>query len=132
MANGGCGGSGIYEDGIIIKWPVMMDAVDYLKERNRGCLSFEGCDGCRFQSETGCERGIMEIDNPEKAVLIVAEWAADHPFMTNAEKFKEVFGVRPQNVCPPKGADICEDGAGDCVECMKWWNREYKDPEAEE
>lgn len=55
--------------------------------------------------------------------------------MTNAEKFKEVFGFMPNEdlECPmPTGIcyahnEICASPQGDCPHFL-WWNQEYKKP----
>ena len=45
----------------------MMDAVKYLKERERMCNSYNNmCDGCGFGKVPKCNH--TEQDNPEKAV----------------------------------------------------------------
>lgn len=35
--------------------------------------------------------------------------------MTNAEKFKEVFGITPKTICD--------------ADSNEWWDEEYEDPE---
>lgn len=48
--------------------------------------------------------------------------------MTNAEKYKEVFGLTPdKGSCP---TELCEDCPGHVEECIctcKWWDEEYKE-----
>lgn len=49
--------------------------------------------------------------------------------MTNAEKFEEVFGVKPYtNCCPTTECGECPAnnwGGFDCA--SMWWNSEYKE-----
>ena len=51
--------------------------------------------------------------------------------MTNAEKFKEVFGFKPDESACLFSAKVCETLMGDnhfCPECplVDWWDKEYK------
>ena len=72
-----------------------MDAVDFLKKFQKMCKSHEGpCHGdygiCPLREKTGCDirRG---IDIPEEEFVNIVEiWPHK---MTNAMKFKEVFGI---------------------------------------
>lgn len=53
--------------------------------------------------------------------------------MTNAEKYKEVFGIEPDiEVCPARTCSECPIGAdheGLCTSKKNnWWLKEYKRP----
>lgn len=52
-------------------------------------------------------------ENPKEAEEIIMKWAKENPIKTNAEKFKEVFGIT-WNEAP--------------IGC-RFWNQEYKEPE---
>lgn len=68
----------------------MMDAVKYLKEKERMCDSYNNmCDGCGFGKVPKCNR--TEKDNPEKAVAIVEKWSAEHPMKTRQSEFLKMF-----------------------------------------
>lgn len=54
------------------------------------------------------------LQHPERAEKIIMEWAAEHPLVTNGEKFKEVFGFTLHH-------KFCV--SGDAVE---WLDAEYK------
>lgn len=47
--------------------------------------------------------------------------------MTNKEKFKEVFGYTPGDICviPYK---VCKEQDKSCMSCpfINWWRKEYK------
>jgi hypothetical protein len=109
-----------------------MDAVEYLKERARICKSFNRfCAGCPLFS-VGCGKG-----NPDEAVDIVEQWSREHPVMTNAMKFEEVFGEKPANgkgerLCPPIAFRKSKDCSCECSECDQWWDEPYKEPEGKE
>ena len=67
-----------------------MDAVEFIKERNRMCNSFSpDCKGCCVDEAKPvmdeCFRWIL--DNPERAVQIVEEWSAAHPRKTRQSEF---------------------------------------------
>lgn len=104
-----------------------MDAVKYLKERNRMCDSYNNmCDGCGFGKVPKCNR--TEDDNPEKAVEIVEKWSKEHPMKTRQSEFLKMFpnadiGQGYLNVCP-KRIDLnslTEDECADlrCSDCRK-------------
>ena len=107
-----------------------MDAVKYLKEKERMCHSYNNmCDGCGFGKVPKCNR--TEEDNPEKAVDIVERWSAEHPMKTRQSEFLKMFpnadiGQGYLNVCP-KRIDLnslTEDECADlrCSDCRKkYW-----------
>lgn len=102
-----------------------MDALTYMKERermchaiNRGRTDDDFCLECPLggleQDCTGLER-----EKPEKAIAIVEKWSAEHPVMTNAQKFEEVFGWKIDRYFDKLPA--------------AWWDEPYVEPkEAEE
>lgn len=116
-----------------------MDAVCYVKEKNRMCEAIHeagGCEECPLASpdyDYACADFIS--DNPEKVVSIVEKWAKEHPMITNADKFREVFGTPPYSysdlttlyICPPVAVQegLCRN-QGDCERCAKWRESEYK------
>lgn len=49
--------------------------------------------------------------------------------MTNAEKYKEVFGFPPDKAsCPAETCDICPGHVEECLCNCKFWEDEYKEP----
>lgn len=79
-----------------------MDALDFLRERNRMCKSFNWCsEGCpawggSCKLETGTD---LECE-ADKQVQIVKEWAAAHPRKTRKSEFLKMF---PNVVLNDKG-----------------------------
>lgn len=73
-----------------------MDAVEFIKARERMCMHYQecGCVGCPSidQREMLCEDIVSE--NAEKAVEIVEEWLKAHPVKTNADKIEELTGTK--------------------------------------
>lgn len=113
-----------------------MDAVKYLKERNRMCDSYTNmCDGCGFGKVPKCNR--TEEDNPEKAVDIVERWSAEHPIKTRQSEFLKMFpdarinsdGVIDIDPCclNEKLKHECDNKYDSCDDCHKdYWLSEVK------
>lgn len=92
----------------------MMDAVKYLKERERMCDSYNNmCDGCGFGKVPKCNR--TEEDNPEKAVEIVEKWSSEHPKKTRQSELLKMF----------PNAELSTDGILTVAPCLvdKTFNR---------
>lgn len=77
-----------------------MDAVEFLKEKDRMCrtILFVGgfvgrCDECeigkRRASGQTCDKYIVK--HPEEAVAIVEQWAKEHPRKTRQSEFLKMF-----------------------------------------
>ena len=70
-----------------------MDAVKFIKERERMCDSDE-CINCPLYKENnlmgvGCET--FEKHNPEVTVEIVKKWSSEHPVKTRQSEFLKMF-----------------------------------------
>ena len=113
-----------------------MDAERYIIEMKRMCDSYLGCIGCPIRakkdnSDIDCSDFISTY--PKEAVKIVEEWSKEYPIMTNAMKFKEVFGCEPYETmtiryCPPI-AYRTSKCMRNCEECKVWWDEGWKEPE---
>lgn len=96
-----------------------MDAVKFLKEKNRMCNIYLSCKGCPLEIATelggydSCEQFMEE--NPDEAVFNVEGWSEKNPILTNAMKFEQVFGS-----LTPIAKLINES--------PKYWDREYEEP----
>lgn len=112
-----------------------MDAVKYLKERNRMCDSYNNmCDGCGFGKVPKCNR--TEDDNPEKAVEIVEKWSAEHPIKTRQSEFLKMFPNAPLRengsiaICPldvDRDAKCSQKQGARCPDCQKeYWLAEVE------
>ncbi len=113
-----------------------MDAVEYIKERERMCADHDDCVGCGLRCEIRglCGEDAMRV---EDVVRVVEQWSREHPVMTNAQKFEEVFGEKPtisngELMCPPIVFRESKDCSCKCSECDQWWNEPYKEPEGKE
>lgn len=108
-----------------------MDAVKYLREMARMCAEYALCKGCPIGHG---ECRIMEAQEPEKIVGVVAEWAKEHPVRTRQSRFLKEFPNAPRTkegtigICPKSvdtGMKCGEAGCADCKE--KYWSEEIED-----
>lgn len=71
-----------------------MDAVKFIKERNRMCDSFLNCHGCPLEKTEDClDNGIGCIvgDEIKQIVEIVEKWSAEHPQKTILQDLLEKY-----------------------------------------
>lgn len=109
-----------------------MDAVKFLKEKNRMCNKYKNCFECPVGTKTGgCQTGIVREQEmtEEELVSIVEKWSDEHPEKTRQSEFMKMFpdadldkfGVI--NICPDSADkthhkdDFCF--SSDCHECRK-------------
>jgi len=110
-----------------------MEAFELLKEYTRMCTECKDCYGCPLANTTCAGR----LQWSEKEIIDVIEkteqWSKEHPIITNADKFEEVFGHKPNGkyVCPVPMLDRSCAGVS-CKTCISWWDEPYKEPEKEE
>lgn len=121
-----------------------MEALEFLKEAKRKCSSTT-CEVCHNESYAVlCPLSEYPDEKLEKLVSGIEQWSEEHPIITNAMKFKEVFGysgdivakVKPERIPPHSGScgyDKCTESCGSrCFpRCPMWWNDEFKEPEHE-
>lgn len=123
-----------------------MEFKEAIKTRRRICNYYIECNDCPlFKAVRRCRElpfDKKEIDEYEK---ILEEWAKEHPIVTNADKYIEVikntFGgtkldkdkVRQRGCLQLAGREIDSNKCANmsCLECLKWWDEEYKEPEKE-
>lgn len=120
-----------------------MEFKEAIKTRKRMCDYYKNCNCCPIEKfEDGCMitlEGAEELDEYER---ILEEWAKEHPVVTNADKYIEVikntFGgtkldkdkVRQRACLQLAGREIDSNKCANmsCLECLKWWDEEYKEP----
>lgn len=114
----------------------MAEFVEVMQQKKRMCEALKpDCSSCGLCSDNnnyhiGCNKFIL--DYYEQSEEIIMKWAKENPVKTNADKFKEVFGVEPnENTCPYT-IEKC-DGKHCSHLCDKYdfWNKEYKEPKGE-
>lgn len=111
----------------------MAEFVEVITQKERMCANYNRCNmGCQINNAIQSKKydcttcvGFC-IKYPKVAEGIIMNWAKEHPIKTNADKFKEVFGV----VNIKLNCDIFECSEGRCSECEyeNFWNEEYKEP----
>lgn len=110
-----------YKENVIRMW-------DSLREDEyKGNEYCEGvvCDDCPLYKKACGSLYAYE------ALEIIENWAKEHPIVTNADKFKEMFGfdmtICWDNEFPCNECQFC-DIDGTCNSKEKFWNAEYKEP----
>lgn len=115
-----------------------MDALEFIRERNRMCKHFRGCDQCPAYGMI-CGT-IWEMNDAERLVQIVGEWAKEHPHKTRQSEFLEQYpearvdkyGI--PSICPINIAKNhrdedcrCADPMENCNECRReFWMQEVE------
>jgi len=101
-----------------------MEVIEFLKEYNRMCTMYKSCrgcplemDNCAFCNEMSEKQIINIIDKTE-------QWSKEHPLVTNAQKFKKVFGFMPADHTTL--FHLNKDDFG--IMAIKW-DDPYKEPE---
>lgn len=109
-----------------------MDAIKFVKERNRMCKSFGGsCDGCPADKNTCCDT----FEWQEKLVTIVEEWSVAHPQKTRQDVFLEQYPNASRDcdnilMIDPCDLDLTIRGKDECYtdNCLKcrheYWTQE--------
>lgn len=94
----------------------MAEYATVVKERRRMCKEVVTCSKCPLsainnKTKAYCDNFMSR--SPEEADRIIMQWSAEHPIVTNAMKFKEVFGYDFQDAFGALG-------------CSKWLDDEYE------
>lgn len=102
-----------------------MDAIKYLKEKERMCYKQEDCTHCPLKTDDDNTCSILEETNPEEAVEIVEKWSKENPQKTISQDFLEKF---PKATLDNNGVPIiCAKNVGYIevctLYCKECWNR---------
>lgn len=115
-----------------------MDAVEFIRERNRMCKHFRWCAEC---PANGVICGtIGEVNDAERLVQIVEAWAKEHPHKTRQREFLEqwpearveddrVLGICPAGISLSHRRDggECLYPRKECGECRReFWMQEVE------
>lgn len=68
-----------------------MDALEFLKERNRLCGSYRGCVGCPFGAAECVVRDMTSEHTCKRIVTAVEQWSKEHPRKTRQSVFLEQY-----------------------------------------
>ena len=111
-----------------------MDALEFIRERNRMCKSFGVCcDNCPADKNTACDSFAWK----EELVAIVEKWSKENPRKTRQDAFLEQY---PNAQCIdgilvfcPGWIDTCfsclidDNNNVDCATCRhEFWSQEVK------
>ena len=94
-----------------------MDAVEYVKQRERMCDYYVNCGDCPAGNYEGCA-SLNEIPN---LVPIVEKWAKEHSVKTRQSEFLKQY---PE-------AEIGDDGYPSVAPCQLYKDMEEKDENGE-
>lgn len=116
-----------------------MDAIEFLKERNRMCKTNVSCYDCPAHDlgcSNSCKFAMENWTSPEQQINLVKEWAAGHPYKTQQSVFMKQWpdvyldGGRVIAVSPCTLSKEYRDmncGLRDCAECRKeFWLKEVE------
>ena len=90
-----------------------MDAVEYVKQRERMCDYYVNCGDCPAGNYEGCA-SLHEIPN---LVSIVEQWAKEHPVKTRQDEFLKQW----------PDAEVGDDGYPSVAPCQLYKDIEEKD-----
>ena len=118
----------------------MMDSGRPDRYKGSANCSGIGCKKCLLNAICDREEGNTFLSF--ETIEIVEKWSKDHPTMSNADKFKEVFGVEPRDsecedhlICPRHAGftNVRCDLQYNCNDCKQsFWYSEYKAPQESE
>lgn len=116
-----------------------MDALEFLKERERMCDSYKDCDDCPLANDK-CIISSASDEDRKEIVTAIEQWSKEHPRKTRQSVFLEQWpeawtcadGVL--SICPNGVADwhrstfgTCIDGSKACVDCRReFWMQEVE------
>ena len=117
-----------------------MDAVEFIRERNRMCKVNPDCNGCPAGQVACMPDSTQSVEDVEKLVQVVEEWAKTHPRKTRQSEFLERWPEAQVDkggvlrVCPADIAKNQRDEYGGCanpmVDCRKcrrkFWGQEVE------
>ena len=90
-----------------------MDAVEYVKQRERMCDYYSDCDKCPAKEVIGC----ANITKISQMVPIVEKWAKAHSVKTRQSEFLKMW----------PDAEIGDDGLPSVAPCQLYKDIEEKD-----
>ena len=101
-----------------------MDAVKFIKERQRFCDQAGFCTTCELRRAKIFCGTFNAIKEPKELVEFIEKWSKSHPIVTNGMKFVEVFGIQngTKKLWEENKTKFWE-------EIGTWWDSEYKKPE---
>ena len=114
-----------------------MDAVEYVKQRERMCDYYVNCNDCPASDYQECG----SLNGITKLVSIIEQWAKEHPVKTRQSEFfnqwpdAEIFEGRYLNICPAliskeyrdEETNECNQPEFSCGKCKRdFWLKEIE------
>lgn len=109
-----------------------MDAVEYVKQRNRMCDYYIGCSDCPACQYEGCS----SLNRISELVPIVEQWAKEHPVKTRQSELLKLFPETEMIddyicICPSRFVEGYREPAQNCnMDCEKckrdFWLKEIE------
>lgn len=97
-----------------------MDALEFLKERKRMCLSYGTCTGCPLEGAK-CNLGSSKsVEEYENTIATVERWSKEHPRKTRQSVFLEQYPEAEIDmngvilICPISISAAHRDSDGEC------------------
>ena len=114
-----------------------MEALEFLKERNRLCGSYRGCVGCPFGAAECVVRDMTSEHTCKRIVAAVEQWSKEHPRKTRQSVFLEQYPQADIDstglliLCPKRiSADIrvtADCLRQECSDCRReFWTQEVE------
>lgn len=117
-----------------------MDAIQFIKEKERMCNAYGSCVLCPACIGNECAVGLRSTVAPEQQINIVKEWSTAHPIKTRQSVFLEqypearldadgVIGVCPASIVQSHRMNdgVCRDYHTKCGDCRsKFWLQEVE------
>lgn len=107
-----------------------MDAVQFIKERNRMCEKYftQGCRGCPLENIMSCNYLYLMKNKEKDIVSVVKNWSEEHPAKTVLqdllEKYpKTILMDTTPSFCPSAlGYNVVECDPNSDTNCEECWN----------
>lgn len=116
-----------------------MDAVEFIKERQRLCQTYVDCFKCpAYNNNTGgCNFNTASGYEAIEQIKLLEEWSAAHPRKTRQDLFLEQWPNAPKDydgilVLNPCDLDVTIQGKNECYTdnclkcCHEYWTQEVK------
>lgn len=97
-----------------------MDAVKYLKDRERLCKNACACKECSFWKIQKCRCEELEKSDPEKAVKFVEKWSKENPAKTRQSEFLRLFPNAPLDCNGVSLISPCHTDSNIGKNCRDW------------
>ncbi len=68
-----------------------MDALEFLRERERMCNSYDGCKGCPFDDSKCVIDSTISDEDCKRIIATVEQWSKEHPRKTRQSVFLEQY-----------------------------------------